>query len=337
MADLATTYMGIPLRNPVIVGASGMTASIDGLQQLESAGAGAVVLKSLFEEQIQLERFKFDEDLHKYDHRHAEMITTAPSVHYAGPAAHLAWVRKAKQAVRIPVIASLNAVNPAVWVDYAKRMEDTGIDGLECNLFASPRHPGTPGAAVEDDQVHLAAALTDAVGIPVSLKLSPFYSNMLHLVPQLDAAGVKGFVLFNRLFEPDINIHTEELISPMSLSHDTDYRLPLRYAALLEGTVRGDICCASGIFTAATVVKMILAGARVVQTVSALFRQGIAHLPTLLKDTVTWMEGKRYATLADFRGKLSQRNVKDPSAYTRAQYAALLMNPEVLIRNSPTL
>ena len=166
MANVTTSYMGIPLRSPILVGASGLTRTMDSLARLEEMGAGAVITKSLFEEQIQLERFKFDEDLHKNDFRHAEMITVHPNMTYTGPADHIAWVRKVKKAVSIPVIASLNAINRKTWLDYAKLLEDTGVDALECNLFASPRHPETGAAGIENEQVDLVAVLTRAISIP---------------------------------------------------------------------------------------------------------------------------------------------------------------------------
>lgn len=337
MADLTTTYMGIPLRSPIIVGASGLTRTMEFLAALEGMGAGAVVTKSLFEEQIQLERFKFDEDLHKNDCRHAEMITVHPTIRFVGPADHLAWVRKVRKAVSIPVIASLNATNRKTWLDYAKLLEDTGVNGLECNFFAAPRHPETAAESIEDEQAALVAALTQEVAIPVSLKLSPFYSNLLNMIPRLDEAGAAGLVLFNRLFEPDISVETERTISPLNLSHDTDYRLALRYTALLEGTVKADLCASGGLFSAEHVAKMILVGASSVQMVSALMKHGPSHIRAVLTELSAWMDGKGYATLADFRGKLSQRHVKDPGAYTRAQYASLLMNPEALLHNAPTM
>ena len=335
MADLRTTYMGIPLRNPLIVGACGLTASPRSIEQLEAAGAGALVAKSLFEEEIQMERFAFDEDLHRQDGRNAEMITVHPNVQHAGPAEHLAWVKDAKQRVGIPVFGSLNAVSPETWVEYARRMEETGVDGLECNLFASPRRPDQPGAAVETEQLELVARLKEAVSIPISLKLSISYDNPLHMIHQMAKAGAAGFVLFNRFFEPDIDVDREEPISPLNLSHDTDYRLPLRYAALLEGEIPADVCGSTGIFTGLDVIRMVLAGASAVQTVSALYRYGLGHLRTLLAEAEAWMDRKGYQRIGDFRGKLSQRHLNDPWAYTRAQYARLLMDPKVIMNAQP--
>lgn len=327
MADLSTTYMGIPLRNPLIVGASSLTANLDSAKRIEEMGAGALVTPSLFEEQIQLERFEFDESLHREDCRSAEMITVVPHVEHGGPKEHLAWVRRVKEAVRIPVIASLNAVNKETWLDYAKRLEETGVDGLECNLFASPREGQQEGAAIEREQIELIQELKKTAAIPVSVKLSFFYTNPLNVIHRMDEAGASAFVLFNRLFDPDIDVQQEKNSLPINLSHEADYRLPLRYAGLLEGTIHADICASTGIFTGEDVVRMILAGATTVQTVSGVLRHGLTHIQVLLKFLAEWMDRRDYGTLASFRGKLSRRNSRDPWIYARAQYVKLLMDP----------
>jgi dihydroorotate dehydrogenase (fumarate) len=216
-------------------------------------------------------------------------------------------------------------------------LEDTGVDALECNFYASPKHPDKRGTEIEAEQIELVAALTQAVSIPVSIKLGVFYSNVLNVVHRMDDAGAAGFVLFNRFFEPDINVHTEVHISPFNLSHDIDYRLPLRYAALLEGNIKATVCGSTGIYAGEHMIKMLLAGASAVQIVSALMRHGYSHIQTMLQDMKQWMGDKGYGNLNDFRGKLSQRHVRDPWAYTRAQYASLLLNPELLLKNAPTM
>lgn len=337
MTDLRTTYLGLNLKNPILAGASALTASLDSIKRLEDAGVAALVTKSLFEEQVQLERFKFDEDQEKDNYRNAEMITVRPHLEFAGPAEHLMWVQKTKEEVDIPVIASLNAVNRDTWIDFARQLEQTGVDALECNLFASPGDPDREGANVEEEQAALVRDLKAAVSIPVSLKLSFFYTNPVNVVRKLAEAGADGVVLFNRLFEPDLDIHEQKPICPFNFSHETDYRLSLRYAGLLRGGIDADICCGTGIFSGETVLKLLLAGATAVQTVSALFQNGYSHIATMLEDIEGWMERNGYTTLADFRGTLSQRQSRDPWAYTRAQYARLLMNPEELVKNFPTL
>jgi len=247
------------------------------------------------------------------------------------------WVRKAKQAVQIPVIASLNAINRDTWLEYAKKLEDTGVDGLECCFVATPNDPDRTASQIEDEQVELVSQLKAAVKIPLAVKLGYFYTNPLRVIRRMDQAGAAGVVLFNRLLEPDIDIAAGKNTSPFNLSHETDYRLPLRYAGLLEGAIHADICCSTGIYDGETVAKALLAGAQTVQIASALFRNGPGHVQTLMRDLEQWMTAKHYQTLADFRGKLSQRHVPDPWAYTRAQYVRLLVNPEELVRKAANL
>jgi dihydroorotate dehydrogenase (fumarate) len=312
-----------------------MTANLDSIKQIEEMGAGALVTRSLFEEQIQLERFEFDEALHKEDCRNAEMITVSPNIEYLLPHEHLSWVKRAKQAVNIPVIASLNAVNKDTWIEYAKLLEKTGVDALECNLFASPKESQHEGAAIELEQIELIKELVKTISIPISVKLSFSYTNPLNVIERMDAAGASAFVLFNRLFEPDIDAKQETRIYPINLSHATDHRLPLRYAGLLEGTIKADICSSTGISTGEDVAKMILAGATAVQTVSTLLRHKITHIRSLLKELSEWMEVHEYSTLAAFQGTLSRRHSADPWAYTRAQYVKLMMSsPEILSKPS---
>lgn len=337
MADLKTTYMGIPLQNPVIAGASGLTASVKSIVTLAEGGAGAVVTKSLFQEEIELERFKYEEDLEKNNYRHPEMISVHPDIDFAGPKEHLVWVKEATREIDIPLIASLNATDRETWLDYARRLADTGVAGLECNLFASPREPDRDPRDIEQEQVELVGALKEAVDIPVSVKLSTFYTNPVRLVQQLDRAGADACVLFNRLFEPDIDIESEEHSSPFTFSRKTDYRLPLRFAGLLEGTLDADICCSSGFFDGNAVLRAILAGATAVQVVSTLYANGLDYIASMTSRMEEWMDAKNYGTLGDFRGTLSKRHTSAPWNYTRLQYARLLMNPEELVKNAPTL
>jgi len=337
MPDLSTKYLGLSLKNPIIVGASALTADLASIVQIEKAGAGALVTKSLFEEEIQFEHFMFDEDMDKGNYRNPEMITIRPKLDFGGPAEHIMWVRKAKEAVGIPVIASLNAVNRKTWLNYARQLAATGVDALECNLFASPRHMEKHGAEIEKEQMDLVRELRSAVSIPVSVKLSFFYTNPCQVVHQMDQAGVNGFVLFNRLFEPDIDIQTEKYLHPFNFSHGTDYRLPLRYAGLLEGNVKADLCCSSGIFTGEDIIKMLLAGASAIQTVSAMHEHGFGHIKKMLEDIQKWMERKGHRTIESFRGKLSRRHCNAPWAYTHAQYVKLLMNPNKIIENYPVV
>lgn len=335
MANLKTTYMGIALENPIIAGASELTGHLESIQKIEEAGAGALVIKSLFEEQVQLERFKLEEEAERYAERHAEMTSLYPKMEHSGPKEHLMWVKKAKEAVKIPVLASLNCVNRDTWLEYAKMLQDTGVDGLELNFYANPHEKDVTGTSIEDEQVAVAEKIANVLSIPVSVKLSVFYSNPLHVISRFDQTGVKGFVLFNRLFQPDINVDKEKHISPLNLSSPVDHRLPLRFAGLLFGKVKGDICSSSGIFSGKDVIKMLLAGSTCVQVVSALYTNKIASLQAMLQEIEEWMGDKKYTKLDDFRGKMSKEHSQNPWTYQRAQYVKLLFEAEDIIKTAP--
>ncbi len=324
------------LKNPVIAGASSMTMNLGSIKKIEEAGAGALVIASLFEEQIQLEQMKLEEELEKIKYRNPEMIEIFPDLEHAGPQEHLLWVTKAKEGVAIPVFASLNAVNRETWVEYASLLEQTGVDGLELNFFATPSEFDRAGAEIEDEQVAILKEVKKKVRIPISVKLSIYYSNPLHFIKKLDNAGVNGFVLFNRFFQPDIDIDKEKNFFPFNFSHETDYRLPFRYAGLLFGNVRGSICSSRGILHGSDVIKMILAGADCIQCVSTLFINKVDYIKTMLSDIEKWMDTKGYKNLEGFRGKMSRKNSSDPWIYTRAQYVKLLVKPEQFLRDAKT-
>jgi dihydroorotate dehydrogenase (fumarate) len=247
------------------------------------------------------------------------------------------WVREAKEAVKIPVFASLNAVNRDTWLEYAGLLEETGVDGLEVDILASPEDSGTAPGTIENDQFELVAELKRTVSIPVSVKLGSSYTDVLHMIRLMDRAGADAFVLFNRPFVPDIDLHELKVTSPMAFSDATDARPALRCVALLEGNINADVCCGTGVADGEQAVKMILAGATAVQVVSALYRYGVPHIRAMLAAMDKWMETNRYARLTDFRGMLSRRHVPDPWAYTRNQYVKILMNTDRIIRNAPVI
>jgi dihydroorotate dehydrogenase (fumarate) len=325
MSSLGTRYMGIQLANPVIAGASDLTADVDTIRRIEEAGAGAIVLKSLFEEQIQAERLKLAEDLRAGESISPEMSSLYPKVEHGGPREHLLWVKKSKAAVKVPVIASLNAVNRATWVQYASALADQGVDGLELNFFATPRDFDVSGARVEEEQLDALREIRSAVRIPIAVKLSVFYSNPLNFLRRLDEEGINAFVLFNRFFQPDVDPESESITMPMNYSAPADTRLPLRFAGLLYGRVKADVCASTGIASGADAAKMILAGAAAVQVVTALYRSGVKAIGQIRDGLAAWMEKKSYPSIDAFRGKLSAKNAKDPWAYTRAQYAKMLL------------
>lgn len=328
MGTTRTTYMGIELKNPVIAGACRYTSHMDTIRKIEDSGVGAIVIASLFEEQIQLERLKLEEDLEQLKYRHPEMIEVFPDLKHAGPEEHLAWVRKAKESVKVPVIASLNAVNRETWIEYASALEETGADGLELNFFATPSDFKRSASDIEDEQVDIVREIRGKVRIPISVKLSTFYTNPLQFIKRIDDEGINGFVLFNRFFEPDIDIKNETSVLNFNLSGENDYRLPLRFAGLLYGEIKADICSSTGIMQANEVIKLLLAGATCVQCVTTLYKNGINHVKTILKDLEKWMDERGYKDIQSFRGKLSKKNTKDPWMYTRAQYVRLLTSPE---------
>jgi dihydroorotate dehydrogenase (fumarate) len=328
MANLTTKHMGISLKNPIILGSSNLVGNVDNLKKAEDAGIAAIVYKSLFEEQIQLEDYDLDNQLEAYDERHAEMINLFPNLQHAGPKEHLYNLRKAKESISIPLIASINAIYKESWVDYAKQIEETGVDGIELNFFAIPRDMQKPGHDIIAEQIEFLKAVKKAVKIPVSVKLSSFYTNILKTVSDFDTAGADGFVLFNRLFEPDIDIEAEKHAAPWNLSTPGDHRLAIRYIGLLFDNVKGSLVANNGVYEGADVIKMILAGAGAVESVSTFYHNGIRHVSAMLTEIEEWMERKGYASLDDFRGTLSAKAINDPFVYKRAQYIDMILKSE---------
>ncbi len=335
MAKLSTNYLGLSLKNPLIAGACNLSMDAGVAKKMEDTGVSAIVFKSLFEEQVNLESLQMEEELNEYVERHAEMISLFPTVKHAGPAEHLEKLRSLKEALDIPVIGSLNCVNPETWTEYAVQMAETGVDALELNFYASPGSFDTPSKEMEEEQVAIVRAVTDKVKLPVSVKLSPFYTNLLQLIKRMDDEGVAGFVLFNRLFQPDIDLSGEAHSFPFNLSQPMDYRLPLRYAGLLYKEIKGSVCSNTGIFSGEDMVRMLLAGADAVQVVSAIYKHKVPHLGKMIKELESWMDEKGYKNIGEFQGKLSKTEVQDPYAYQRAQYVDLLMKPFDLLKKYP--
>lgn len=331
MPNLAATYMGLELANPIIAGASKLTSKVETIEEIEAAGAAALVCPSLFEEQIRLESLRLEKETSKHEELDAEISGFFPHMEHSGPKQHLMWVKKTKETVKIPVIASLNAIELATWLDYAQKLEDTGADGLELNFYYTPSSFDRPGHDVEMEQADVLHRVRNAVNIPVGVKLSYFYSNPLHAIAQFDEAGADGIVLFNRLFENDIDPDTEEHSKPFALSQPGDSRLPTRFVGLAYGHVKAPLCANTGIFAGADVAKAVLAGASAVQIVSTLYENGTGHTKKILADLDAWMDTKSYGDLAAFQGKLAQKNVTDPFVYKRAQYVDLLLRSEELL------
>jgi len=322
MANLRTKYMGLELKNPIIVGANNLVTDTENLKKIEKSGAAAVVYKSLFEEQIQLENLEHEELKTEYTDRNAEMVTLFPagSENETYPLRHLSNLKKAKETVSIPVFASLNAIADDTWVEYAIELAKTGVDGLELNFYTTPEKFQKIAGEVEKRQLDTFKKVKSALKIPVSVKLSPFYTNPLKFIAELDTAGADGIVLFNKLFQPDIDINSEKLSFPYSLSNAEDNRLPLRFSGLLYKNIKASLCTNTGIFTGHDVVKMILSGSDCVQVVSTLYLNQISVIESMLEEIEKWMDTKGYGTIDSFRGKLSKKRIEDPRAFYRAQY-----------------
>jgi dihydroorotate dehydrogenase (fumarate) len=333
--DLKTTYMGIELKNPIIIGASNLVLNLEMAKKLENAGAAAIVYKSLFEEQLHLESAELEDELHEFDDIHAEMTSLFPKIEHSGPKAHLLALKKLKETVSIPVIASLNCLYDVSWVDYAKYLEETGVDGLELNFYSTISDVEKSPAQIEEERIEILKKIKAAVNIPVSVKLSPFYTNMMNVVYRMDKNGADGFVLFNRLFQPDIDINEEKMRVPYNLSSKGDNRLSLRFAGLLAGNLDGNICSNTGIMDGSDVITMLLAGADAVQVVSTVYKNGVVQVTKMLEEISGWMKEKGYESINDFKGKLSRKNVKEPYAYKRAQYVDYLMKAKEYLKKYP--
>jgi len=337
MADLKTTYMGVQLKNPIILGASSIVDKLETVKKIERAGVGAIVYRSLFEEQIHLEEAQMDDMLGEYDERHAEMIDIFPNIKHAGAKEHLYQLKKTVDNVDVPVFASLNAIYDSTWVEYAKQLEETGIAGLELNFYSVPVELEKAGASIEEHQLAILKKVKKAVKIPVSVKISSFYSNPLNFVQQLDKAKTDAVVLFNRFFQPEIDIETEEFYYPFDLTHEKDYQITLRFAGLLYGHIKSDICASRGISDGKDLIKMLLAGATSVQVVSTIFRNKAGAITKMLDTLEQWMDEKGYKSVDEFRGKLAMKNLQDPYAYKRAQYVDILMNSTEIIKKYPMI
>jgi Dihydroorotate dehydrogenase len=329
MNKLQTVYMGIELNNPIILGASNLVTDLDNLKKAEELGVGAIVYKSLFEEQIQLESFQLDEKLTEFNDLNAEMVQIHPNIEHAGPDEHLLNIRKAKESLTIPLIASLNAINNDTWLKYARLLSETGVDGIELNFYQIPSDFDMTAKDIEDAQINTLKEIRKNISIPISVKLSPDYSNILNFIKKLDNGGADAFVLFNSFFQPDIDVISEKHIKSSHLSNVGDYKKSLRYAGLLFETIKADICSSYGIFNGEDVIKLLLSGATCVQVVSTIYKNGLTQINNIKRELEEWMDIKNYKSIDEFRGKLSKNKLtNNPFVYKRAQYVELLLNSE---------
>ncbi len=328
MVDLSTTYLGLTLRTPLVASASTLSQEIDNVKRMEDAGASAVVLYSLFEEQLSLERYELHHHLTHGTPSHAEALTYFPEPRqfHLGPEGYLNHIRKAKEAVKVPVIASLNGASLGGWTHFAKQMQQAGADALELNIYYIPTDFDLSGADVEQTYIDILKAVKSEVTIPVAVKLSPFFSNMANVAKRLDEIGANGLVLFNRFYQPDFDLNELEVKANLILSTPHALRLPLTWIAILYGRIKANLAATSGIHQGEDALKMMMAGADVAMMASALLRQGINHIGVVEKEMRDWMEQHEYVSVKQMRGSMSQRNVADPSAFERAQYMRIISN-----------
>lgn len=344
MTDLRTTYLGCELGSPIVASASPLSEEIDNLRRMEDAGAGAVVLHSLFEEQIIRESEELHHGLSAGTESFAESLTYLPEVtkykqvpdfgvpgttpdmtrYNRGPEGYLEHVRRAAEAVSIPVIASLNATSPGGWVKYARKIEEAGASALELNIYFLPTNLNTSSADIEKTYCELVRQVKHTIRIPIAVKLGPYFSAMANFAQELDKAGANALVLFNRFYQPDFDIENLEVVPTVALSTSQELLLRLHWVAILYGHLRPDLAITGGIHKAEDVLKAMMAGARVAMMTSALLRYGISHLERVREDLTHWMEEHEYESIRQMQGSLALRSVPNPAAFERANYMRVL-------------
>jgi len=324
--DLSTTYLGIRLKNPIVLSACPLSYNLDNLKRVEEAGASAIVMYSLFEEQIAHEAAELHHYLSYGTESFAESLTYFPDLkqYNLGPEEYVNLVRKAKKSLGIPVIGSLNGISVGGWMNYAKKIEEAGADALELNVYYIPTDPLLSGNEVEDRYLEVLLGVKRTVRIPVAMKLSPFFSSMANFAQRLDNAGANGLVMFNRFYQPDIDLESLEVKPEVVLSSPHSLRLPLRWIAILYGKVKASLAGTSGIHTAEDVLKMLMVGADATMMCSALLKNGPQHIAKVLKDLEQWMAEREYVSVEQMKGSMSQKSVADPSAFERANYMKAL-------------
>ena len=325
--DLTTTYLGMTLKSPLVVGSCApLTEDIDNIKRMEDAGAAAVVLHSFFEEQLRREQLELHHHLTYGTESFAEALSyfPEPEIFHIGSEEYLGHIRISKEELDIPVIASLNGSNLGGWLDYSQQIEQAGADALELNIYYVPTDLDIPGGEIEQNYLDILKAVKSEINIPVAIKLSPYFSNIANMTKRLGEAGADGLVLFNRFYQPDIDLNNLEVYPNVLLSTPQSLRLPMRWIAILYGKIEADLASTSGIHHASDVIKMVMAGAKITQVVSALLRHGIHYLATLEEGIQKWMEENEYESIQQMQGSLSQLNCPDPTAFERSQYMKAL-------------
>jgi dihydroorotate dehydrogenase (fumarate) len=331
MMDLTTTYLGLTLKNPLVASASPLTKRMDLARRIEDAGMAAVVMYSLFEEQIIHESRELDYFIHRGKIAFAEVQSYFPEfdAYNTGPDGYLEEVQRLKQTVSIPVIASLNGVSTGGWIDYAQKIEQAGADALELNIYYLPNDPDLTSAELEDAYVNLARDVRSRVKIPSAVKLSPWFTSLPNVARRLAEAGANGLVLFNRFYQPDFDLEELEVVPNLVLSTSTDLRLPLRWIAMLYGRIKVDFAASSGVHTAEDVIKVMMAGASVSMMTSTLLKYGVDRAAQILADLGNWMEEHEYESIMQMKGSMSQQAVAEPAAFERVNYMKVLNSFEV--------
>ena len=326
--NLSTTYMGLKLTSPLVPSSSPLCTELDNLKRMDDAGAGAVVLHSLFEEQIRHDTGELDFYLQQGTERFAESLSYFPHMddYVLGPEEYLEYISKAKQAVRIPIIASLNGISAGGWISYARRMEEAGADALELNIYYLPADGKLAAQQVEAAYLLILQAVKMSVSIPVAVKLSPYFSSVANMMILLAGAGADGLVLFNRFLQPELNIETLEVDLSHNLSSSADSHVPTRWIAIMYGRLQASLAASYGVHSGADAVRAIMAGADVTMMTSALLKSGIGHLVTVRKEIEEYMKRKEYESIAQMKGILSQQKVADPNAFERANYVKMLQS-----------
>ena len=324
--DLSTHYLGLKLKNPIVPSAGPLSRSLDSMKRLEDSGASAIVMYSLFEEQIAHESAELNHYLSYGTESFAEALTYFPqtSEYNLGPDEYVDLLHKAKQSLAIPVIGSLNGISTGGWIKFAKKIEEAGADAIELNVYYIPTDAKLSAQEVEDRYLEVLNAVKTTVKIPVAMKLSPFFSSMANMAKRLDEAGANGLVLFNRFYQPDIDLDSLEVTPSVNLSTPQSLRLPLRWVAILHGHIKASLAATSGIHTCQDVLKMLMAGADVTMMCSALLKQGPQVIKQVLGEMDQWMLEHEYTSVKQLKGSMSQRSVADPAAFERANYMKAL-------------
>jgi dihydroorotate dehydrogenase (fumarate) len=326
--NLTTNYLGLLLKNPIVASSSPLSHSVDSIRRLEDAGAAAVVMYSLFEEQIGFDSYYIDHHLTQGTDSYAESISYFPDMqsYNVGPDEYLNLIRRAKEAVGIPVIGSLNGASVGGWTDYSTLIEEAGADALELNVYYLPTNTEIKGSDVEALYLDILASVREVVTIPVAVKLSPFFSSIANMANRLSDQGADGLVLFNRFYQPDFDLENLEVATRLVLSNSNELRLPLRWIAILHGRVNADLAITSGVHTSQDVIKGLMAGAKVTMMASELLQNGIRRIGQVLNELVTWLREHEYESVTQMIGSMSQKHCAEPAAYERANYMKMLQS-----------